>query len=391
MTSSNSRHHDQPADDDRAAGNAVELVSHGDEPGPIRWVNEQRYTGSELSALLDQVRKELGAEANIVKADRVRTGGVAGFFTRERFEVVAAGQATRPTVDSGQPNNASQAPTQAPTQAIVAKPKQATEIAAGLLARAEAISVQEREGLRSRRRQPDGRGRGTTELVPDLRRPDPRRPELGRPDDEIHDLRDPVEPSPSFDQILDVELRRDEPIVVTSPTPTPTGRRSLLDRDLVTVVGSLPAAQLVAEKLLVAEDRELVVVTEQAFSGRNALAVGRRYEDISRHLHQWRVSGRRGVVILDLALGSSLGVELRCLQSLGSDLVRLAVDDSTDLDVLLGLLDRVDCPVVADDLTSGTTGTEFLLDRGVPVADDTGLSERSVRYPAPRAPSRSGG
>ena len=55
-------------------------------PSPGR----HRYTGPELSALLNQVRRELGAEASIVEANRVRSGGIGGFFTKESFEVVAA-------------------------------------------------------------------------------------------------------------------------------------------------------------------------------------------------------------------------------------------------------------------------------------------------------------
>lgn len=49
-----------------------------------------RFTGRELSALLEQVRDELGAEATILEANKVRTGGVAGFFKTEKYEVVAA-------------------------------------------------------------------------------------------------------------------------------------------------------------------------------------------------------------------------------------------------------------------------------------------------------------
>lgn len=49
-----------------------------------------RFTGRELSSLLEQVREELGAEAAILEANKIRTGGVAGFFKTEQFEVVAA-------------------------------------------------------------------------------------------------------------------------------------------------------------------------------------------------------------------------------------------------------------------------------------------------------------
>ncbi|MGI5169925.1 hypothetical protein ACQEU3_36790 [Spirillospora sp. CA-253888] len=43
--------------------------------------------GTDLEALLSQVRAEHGPDASIVSADRVRSGGFAGFFTRQRYEL----------------------------------------------------------------------------------------------------------------------------------------------------------------------------------------------------------------------------------------------------------------------------------------------------------------
>lgn len=43
--------------------------------------------GSDIAVLLDRVRVEHGPGARIVSAEKVRTGGFAGFFARERFEV----------------------------------------------------------------------------------------------------------------------------------------------------------------------------------------------------------------------------------------------------------------------------------------------------------------
>src|SRR4051812_17278442 len=43
--------------------------------------------GDDLPALMQRVRTEMGPDAVVVKAERVRTGGVAGFFAKERFEV----------------------------------------------------------------------------------------------------------------------------------------------------------------------------------------------------------------------------------------------------------------------------------------------------------------
>ncbi|MEZ5227407.1 MAG: hypothetical protein R2710_12240 [Acidimicrobiales bacterium] len=51
---------------------------------------QQRYTGPELSALLREVRAELGDQATIHEANRIRTGGIGGFFRKEGFEVLAS-------------------------------------------------------------------------------------------------------------------------------------------------------------------------------------------------------------------------------------------------------------------------------------------------------------
>ncbi len=43
--------------------------------------------GPDLSELMAQVRAEFGPTARIIRAERVRTGGLAGFFARERYEL----------------------------------------------------------------------------------------------------------------------------------------------------------------------------------------------------------------------------------------------------------------------------------------------------------------
>lgn len=43
--------------------------------------------GTDLEALIVRVHGEIGPTAKVVKAERVRTGGVAGFFAKERFEL----------------------------------------------------------------------------------------------------------------------------------------------------------------------------------------------------------------------------------------------------------------------------------------------------------------
>ena len=43
--------------------------------------------GTDIRALLQQVRDEYGPDARIVHAERIRSGGVGGFFAKQRFEV----------------------------------------------------------------------------------------------------------------------------------------------------------------------------------------------------------------------------------------------------------------------------------------------------------------
>ena len=50
---------------------------------PLRLLLE----GPDLPTLLEKVRTEYGADARIVQAEKVRRGGVAGFFARERFNI----------------------------------------------------------------------------------------------------------------------------------------------------------------------------------------------------------------------------------------------------------------------------------------------------------------
>ncbi|MDH5519068.1 MAG: hypothetical protein OEZ14_00915 [Acidimicrobiia bacterium] len=60
----------------------------------------RRYSGPDLAPLLRRVRDELGSDAEIIRAERIRSGGLAGFFAREHYEVVAK----RPEVDPSAPS-----------------------------------------------------------------------------------------------------------------------------------------------------------------------------------------------------------------------------------------------------------------------------------------------
>ena len=60
--------------------------------------SQLRFEGGELEELLERVRTEVGPEARIVAANRIRQGGVGGFFAREGFEVVVDADGA-PTAD----------------------------------------------------------------------------------------------------------------------------------------------------------------------------------------------------------------------------------------------------------------------------------------------------
>ncbi|MEM9655825.1 MAG: hypothetical protein AAGA65_27310 [Actinomycetota bacterium] len=61
-----------------------------------RKAQAQRFSGPELSALLDQVVSELGPAAEISEVNKIRSGGFAGFFCREEYEIVVDATSATP-------------------------------------------------------------------------------------------------------------------------------------------------------------------------------------------------------------------------------------------------------------------------------------------------------
>src|SRR5690606_6912316 len=43
--------------------------------------------GDDLPTLMLRIKEEMGPHARVVKAERIRTGGIAGFFAREHYEL----------------------------------------------------------------------------------------------------------------------------------------------------------------------------------------------------------------------------------------------------------------------------------------------------------------
>ena len=50
--------------------------------------SQLRFEGRELEELLERVRREVGVDAHIIEANRIRKGGIGGFFAKEGYEVL---------------------------------------------------------------------------------------------------------------------------------------------------------------------------------------------------------------------------------------------------------------------------------------------------------------
>jgi len=69
----------------------------------------QRCEGSNLESVLEEVRNRFGDTVTIVEANRLRKGGLGGFFARERFEVVV-------DIDEDEASDGSAATTELPAE-----------------------------------------------------------------------------------------------------------------------------------------------------------------------------------------------------------------------------------------------------------------------------------
>jgi hypothetical protein len=77
--------------------------------------SQLRFEGAQLEDVLERVRTEVGPDARIIGANRIRKGGVAGFFAKEGYEVIvdlsgAEQMQSRRTRGSARPRSA-QVPT----------------------------------------------------------------------------------------------------------------------------------------------------------------------------------------------------------------------------------------------------------------------------------------
>lgn len=165
--------------------------------------SQLRFEGPDLEELLDRVRTEVGADARIVAANKVRKGGVGGFFSREYFEVVLEGDeddAPERAATVKEPAMAGAATTAAPRTARAgggagARRTATRSVPASVLDRPAAASILDlAEGVNEDER------RST---------PEPRAMRSSRPS---HDPTDDIDPTGDGDEVIDL---RDRPRVST--------------------------------------------------------------------------------------------------------------------------------------------------------------------------------
>lgn len=99
--------------------------------------------GTDLDALMVRVRAELGPRARVVKAERVRSGGVGGFFAKERFELTVDVPDDAPSALRGAP-----APLAGP---VAPRDAESVTTAVGLDALLAAADAAERHGAEAGR------------------------------------------------------------------------------------------------------------------------------------------------------------------------------------------------------------------------------------------------
>lgn len=69
-----------------------------------------RYEGPQLDEILARIRADHGDRAEIVSAELVRSGGIAGFFSKEHYEVTVVDPATKAPASTNGASSAADAP-----------------------------------------------------------------------------------------------------------------------------------------------------------------------------------------------------------------------------------------------------------------------------------------
>lgn len=345
-----------------------------------------RFTGPELTTLLEQVREELGAEATIVEANKVRTGGIAGFFTNEKFEVIAtpsdgdtidlddrsmdrAGlqlDLVQPMIANGPAQRLVESADDRDTvdirTASISTAPRATRpsgtstaaAAAALLDRVETISINDRIGLS---RPPAERSTRPTP-PPEVRFGDILSSELQQPDISIRT----TETDDFWSHLNELEAEI-EPLD--------------LESQIIVIVGNRSSALSVANNIdadIDGEDRALVAISP-APEELNLPAWQQVDNEIelADRLRFWQKSDRRGVVIVDADFGADATALVNRARQAGSRVVHIAVDDELSPKRIFDLMQRLGGNVVIDlTFRAELAYVLSLVDRGVPLASVDG-------------------
>jgi hypothetical protein len=102
--------------------------------------SQLRFEGAELEDLLERVRTEVGPDARIIGANKIRKGGVGGFFAREGYEVIVDMSEELP--NSRKPSSP---PPPAPDTPTPPKRPKSSRVAASVLDLVDEVNDSERE------------------------------------------------------------------------------------------------------------------------------------------------------------------------------------------------------------------------------------------------------
>lgn len=245
----------------------------------------RRFEGPVLEDLLRQVQVELGDGARIVSASRVRTGGLAGFFSKERFEVIAvpgaaparlasrsrvlaARTAARPTP------SAAVAPAPAPAVVPVATPApapvHALTSAESLLDMADAVSAMERrsaapaadtfESVLRRAVKTVERAPLPAEESAEAAAPSAPKPRLTPRAVPVAKSAAPSAPKPAAQLHLELEPEAQSVAIPATTLDVDHSPAAAPVRGVVAVVGQLDAAMSAAHEMALVLGRDSVVV-----------------------------------------------------------------------------------------------------------------------------------
>lgn len=350
-----------------------------------------RFTGRELTTLLEQVRAELGAEATIVEANKVRTGGIAGFFANEKFEVIATESDDAPGDQVGLQLDLVE-PTIAPGPALdlvaSADERDTLDIrsAADIRSGAEIAATTGAATRSNSTAHPNSTASALLDRVETISIGD--RIGLSRPpaSSSVATVKAPPQPEARFGDILATELEQPELEIRTADTDDFWTHLVELEAELepldlqspvVVIVGNRAAAMRIADQVALTDDGETraLVALSPAPDGFDLPAWQQVADtiELGDRLRFWSTAERQGIVMIDADFGADATTIVERAREGGARLVRMAVETTLSPKRIFDLMTRLGGNVVID-LTFRAEPAYILslVDRGVPVASIDG-------------------